>query len=543
MANRKTYGNVVFGTAFVLAILMLAGIIAWKHDWSNVFLGVAVFVLYGMGQWLSVLYWHNIQKDWEDTGVVLAKLQQAVSDIPAALDSNLKSIATRLTEGQAQALEKLQGQVNEGARITLEKGAAQIGDSLSKNLVAPLEAMKTLLNGYAQQNEAQGDRLAKLAGTVGEDARKSVAQGAELVAGSLDKNLKQPLAALEAKLQAWTRNSEAQTESARNLGEEIRRTQREGAEQAQRLAEGLSSELKSLAGSQAAQADRLLSAWAERAAASQADAESKLSSLQASLIEDVTSRLQAAQAGQGEAQERILQKALNGIEAQARASQESIAGQVNALKAAATEQTKALQSATADQTASLKSSTAELIRSLQAALAEQAKASQAAADTQALSLQEAAEAFTKGLSELKESSLQLVRDVEAKASSSLEAQSQLSVEIAGKVSDLADRMRQGSEDVAELAHVAQINQTEMQAGVAMLNSGLSSILERLETQAQAGEGYQTLLAELGKTLSDFQDRSAEILVENALKTQEILMEVLRTQEGRAPSESTLAAAQ
>ena len=41
------------------------------------------------------------------------------------------------------------------------------------------------------------------------------------------------------------------------------------------------------AASQAAQADRLLSAWAERAAASQADAESKLTALQASLIEDV----------------------------------------------------------------------------------------------------------------------------------------------------------------------------------------------------------------------------------------------------------------
>jgi hypothetical protein len=233
----------------------------------------------------------------------------------------------------------------------------------------------------------------------------------------------------------------------------------------------------------------LLAAWAERAAAAQADAEAKLSSLQAALIEDVTSRLQAAEAGRGDAQERLLAKALSGVEKHALAAQEAVSGQVKALSAAA-------------------------------------------------------EGFASGLSELKDTALTLVRDVEAKASSTLEAQSQLGLEVAGKVSELADRMRQGSQDVAELAHVAQINQTEMQAGVAMLNSGLSSILERLERQAEAGDGYQSLLAELGKTLSDFQDRAAEVLVDNAMKTQEILMEVLRRQEsGPAASENSLVAAQ
>jgi hypothetical protein len=461
-------------------------------------------------------------------------LQQAVTDIPAALDSNLKSIASRLTEGQAQALAKLQGEVNEGARATLENGSRQIGDSLAKNLAAPLESMKALLEGFVRQNESQGERLSKLAETVGEDARKSVAQGAELVAGSLDRNLKQPLAALEAKLLAWTQHAEAQTGSARELGEGMLKAQREGAEQARTLADGLSQELRSLAQSQAAQADRLLAAWAERATAAQTEAEARLAALRDALIADVTSKLREAQASRDEAQERVLAKALSGVETQAKAAQEAVAGQVKALQAAAAEQTQAIRTAAADQ-----------IKTLQAALAEQAKAAQAAAETQAQALRSAAEAFTGGLQELEETSLGLVRDVEAKASASLEAQSQLSLEVAGKVSELADRMRQGSQDVAELAHVAQINQTEMQAGVAMLNAGLSSILERLEKQAAAGDGYQALLAELGKTLADFQERSAEVLVENALKTQEILMEVLRNQEGRAgaASESALAAAQ
>lgn len=543
MLKRKNVGSMLIGVSIALGLFALAAAIVWWQQGMNILIGSLVFILYGIGQWMTVLYWQRIQSDWETTGEVLGRLQQAVSDIPAALDSNLKSIATRLTEGQAQALAKLQGEVNEGARATLEKGAQQIGDSLAKNLTAPLETMKSLLDGFARQNEAQGERLTQLAGTVGESARQSVAQGAELITGSLDKNLKQPLAALEAKLLAWAQQAQAQSETARSMGEEVLKTQREGGERAQRLAEGLTQEFKSLAGTQSAQAERLLAAWAERAAASQTEAESRLAALRDALVADVTSKLREAQASQAEAQERVLAQALAGVESQARSAQEAVAGQVKALQAAAAEQSKALQAATAGQTQALQTATVEQVKSLQSAFAEQAKSGQAATDSQVKALHSAVEAFVDGLGELKETSLRLVTEVEAKASASLEAQSQLGLEVAGKVSDLADRMRQGSQEVAELAHVAQINQTEMQAGVAMLNSGLSSILDRLERQASAGDGYQTLLAELGKTLADFQERSAEVLVENALKTQEILMEVLRHQEGRAGAENVLAAAQ
>jgi hypothetical protein len=500
MLKRKNVGSLLIGTSIALGLFALAAAIVWWQQGMNVLIGSLVFILYGIGQWMTVLYWQRIQADWEETGEVLGRLQQAVSDIPMALDANLKSIAARLTEGQVQALAKLQGEVNEGARATLEKGALQIGDSL-------------------------------------------------------EKNLKQPLASLEANLLAWARQADTQSETSRALGEEMRKSQREGAEEAKRLAQGLAQDLKTLTGAQSAQADRLLSAWAERAAAAQTESESRLADLRDALIADVTSKLREAQAAQGEAQEGLLAKALAGVEAQAKASQEAVAGQVKALQAAAAEQSQSLRAATADQTKAMQAAASEqtqamragavdLIKTWQAGLSDQAKAGQASAESQAQALRSASETFAKGLTELKDTSLRLVEEVEAKASASLEAQSQLGLEVAGKVSELADRMRQGSQDVAELAHVAQINQTEMQAGVAMLNSGLSSILDRLEKQAAAGDGYQSLLAELGKTLADFQDRSAEVLIENALKTQEILMEVLRHQEGRTgASENALVAAQ
>jgi hypothetical protein len=462
---------------------------------------------------MTVVYWQRIQNDWETTGEALGRLQQAVTDIPAALETNLKAIATRLSEGQAQALAKLQGEVNEGARATLEKGALQIGDSLAANLSAPLQSMQTMLAEFSRRAESQGERLAELAGRTGEDARQSVAQGAELVAGSLERNFKQPLAALEGKLLAWTQYAEAQSESIRGLGEDLRRVQSEAAEQARRLAGELTQEIRSALAAQADQAGRLLAGFSDRAGQVQADAETRLSALQSSLLAEVASRLQAAQAAHHEAQQAVLEKALKGVEAQAGAAQAAAAGQIQALRAAAEGQ----------------------VESLRSALGEHSRTVQSLSEAQVASLETAVEAFTRGLAEVKDASLETVRAVEAKASAGLEAQSRLGQDVASQVSALAERMHQGSADVAELAQVAQINQAEMQAGVAMLNTGLSSILERLEKQAEAGDGYQSLLGELGKILSDFQDRAAEVLVENAMKTQEILMEVLRGVEGRASS--------
>ena len=129
MSQRKNFGRILVLATLVLGLMMLVGSFIWMQDKANMILAAFVLILYGIGQWLTMLYWQNIQSDWEESGEVLARLQLAVSDIPAALDTNLKSIAARLTEGQAQALAKLQSEVSSGARETLEKGSALIGDS------------------------------------------------------------------------------------------------------------------------------------------------------------------------------------------------------------------------------------------------------------------------------------------------------------------------------------------------------------------------------------------------------------------------------
>jgi hypothetical protein len=515
MSFRKNRGPLMLISGLVLAVFLLLGTIVWMQDKTNMLLAVFVLVLYGVGQWMTVVYWQRIQADWEATGEVLGRLQQAVSDIPAALDANLKSIATRLLEGQTQALEKLQAEVNEGARATLEKGAAQIGDSLAKNLAAPLQSMQAMMTGFAEKSGAQSAQLQALTESVRDDSRQALAKGAEQITASLDKNLRVPLASLETNLGAWRQ------QSSRAFGEELRKAQREWSEKAGQLAASLSGEFRQLAAASAQAGQDSQTAWADRAAEVQAGWEAKLESLQSRLLEDVVTRVEALQAGQSETQHQILARALTGLETQAQLAQKASADQARLLQDAAAGQGQSMQDAAAAFASGLeraRESSLQLVRDIQ---------EKVGADQVAL-----VEAVSQGQSRLVEEITGLQRETMGEAAKSLDAQGQLGLEVAVKVTDLAEQLRQGSKDMAELAHVATINQTEMQASVAMLNTGLSSILDRLEKQADAGDGYQTLLAELGRALSSFQDRAGEVLVESAMKTQEILMEVLSHQEGR-----------
>src|SRR5690606_7637727 len=321
-------------SSLVLGVFLLTGSFIWMQDKANMILAVFVLILYGIGQWMTVVYWQRIQEDWESTGEVLGRLQQAVSDIPAALDSNLKSIATRLTEGQAQALGKLQNEVNEGARLTLEKGSALIGESLAKNLQAPLASMNGMLSSFAEKSAAQSDSLRSLTESVRDDSRAAVAKGADLIAGSLDKNLRAPLASLETALAAWQQQASAQAEAARSFGQELRQAQREWSEKAEKMAEELAAEFRDLAGAGARSGEAAQAAWAARAAEVQAAWEERMQGLQTSLMEAVgregarlgaslsdsaealLARVEGLQGSQTQAQSAILEEALAGFAGQ-----------------------------------------------------------------------------------------------------------------------------------------------------------------------------------------------------------------------------------
>lgn len=478
MSKRKNFGSLMLLSGLVLAVFLLFGSFIWMQDKANMLLAVFVLILYGMGQWLTVVYWQKIQEDWETTGEILGRLQQAVTEIPTALDTNLKSIATRLAENQQKALSELQAQVNEGARKTLADGAAQIGDSIAKNFKAPVDSLKVLLDTWEAKTREQADRIQAMAKEASELGAKASSQGSALIAESLDKNLRGPLAALQAALSESQEKARVEAEGARALWEELRKSQRDFAAKGESLAASVTVELKTLAAEGAIAAEESRKAWAEKAEQVQSAWDNRAGALE----EKVLAALQAESGALGESFAKSAREVVSGLEKQVKSM----------VEAAATFE---------DGVTRVREASTALVREVQ-------------------------EKGDQGRAELAKELAIAQKESLAEAARLLEAQGQISMDVAGRVAELAAGMGQSGKDLQELAHISQVNQAEMQASVAMLNSGLSSILERLESQAKAGEGYQEFLADLGRTLAGFQERAAETLVENAMKTQEILMEVL-----------------
>ncbi|HLP43448.1 MAG TPA: hypothetical protein VK465_18235, partial [Fibrobacteria bacterium] len=245
--KRKNFGSLMLLSGLVLAVFLLVGSFVWMQDKANMLLAVFVLILYGMGQWLTVVYWQKIQEDWEATGEILGRLQQAVTDIPVALDANLKSIATRLSDNQQKALSELKSEVDAGARKTLETGAALIGDSISKNFKAPIDSLKILLDVWEAKTREQADRIQAMAEQARRDSAEAATRGAALVADSLEKNLRGPLASLEDALAADRERSRAEVAGAKALWQELHAAQKEGAERAASLAGEVTAEIKALA--------------------------------------------------------------------------------------------------------------------------------------------------------------------------------------------------------------------------------------------------------------------------------------------------------
>jgi len=82
-----------------------------------------------------------------------------------------------------------------------------------------------------------------------------------------------------------------------------------------------------------------------------------------------------------------------------------------------------------------------------------------------------------------------------------------------------------AEGISEAATLMRVNQSEFAAGLEMFNKGLEALFEKLsgETEEKEEEGF---LDQIRRSLEIFHERASEILVENAVKTQEILLEIL-----------------
>ncbi|MCF0216763.1 MAG: fimbrial protein [Fibrobacteraceae bacterium] len=81
-------------------------------------------------------------------------------------------------------------------------------------------------------------------------------------------------------------------------------------------------------------------------------------------------------------------------------------------------------------------------------------------------------------------------------------------------------------NIVETAELMRVNQSELSANLEMLRSGLETILEKLSGDTKEQVEEENFIEHLNQSLEAFHERASEVLMENAVRTQEILLEVM-----------------
>jgi hypothetical protein len=108
----------------------------------------------------------------------------------------------------------------------------------------------------------------------------------------------------------------------------------------------------------------------------------------------------------------------------------------------------------------------------------------------------------------------------------LEAQKALTESIDNRVVKEKEATDALGGNIVETAELMRVNQSELSANLEMLRAGLETILEKLSGDTAEREEEESFVEHLNQSLEAFHERASEVLMENAVKTQEILLEVL-----------------
>ena len=108
----------------------------------------------------------------------------------------------------------------------------------------------------------------------------------------------------------------------------------------------------------------------------------------------------------------------------------------------------------------------------------------------------------------------------------LEAQKALTESIDSRVVKEKEATDALGGNIVETAELMRVNQSELSANLEMLRSALETILEKLSGDTAEHEEEDNFVEHLNQSLEAFHERASEVLMENAVKTQEILLEVM-----------------
>ena len=108
----------------------------------------------------------------------------------------------------------------------------------------------------------------------------------------------------------------------------------------------------------------------------------------------------------------------------------------------------------------------------------------------------------------------------------LQAQKSLTESIDNRVVKEKEATDALGTNIVQTAELMRVNQSELSANLEMLRAGLETILEKLSGDTEEREEEDNFVEHLNQSLEAFHERASEVLMENAVKTQEILLEVM-----------------
>lgn len=473
--------STLFYAGMGIALVLVVGGLAWPEA-RALGLGLGALIAFlGMASsaLLARLAVEPPKNDALET--VLAALRESLTALPTQLEKPLQKGQSELNAKLTQELQAMAVQLQAGLTEGLKAQGTQLGAALAVDWKASTQDLQQTLASLRQQAQSASEEQAKVQASALQASRQAFAQQVSELAQQARKEREADVQALRGEWQGLTQKLQVLTSSLEKSGQE--------------QAEAGRAERQATVTALAAAAQ----AWVEKSVVWQSDLEASLSSR---LSQGAEALLQVHRDGLKNSTE-VMSMAVN----QAQGVLEAQAQSLTAMSEAAREALQETSEATG--------------KSLLAAGASLAEVTASHRDL----------ATATG------------KDIQALASSSSEIlaeQAQGVREAVAAVAALAGETAKAQQALAQLENVAQVNQVELQAGIAMLNSALGNLLDRLEGQAQAGESQEAFLGKLEAALAAYQERAGDILSENALKTQEILMEALQVLEARP---SALAAAE
>lgn len=108
----------------------------------------------------------------------------------------------------------------------------------------------------------------------------------------------------------------------------------------------------------------------------------------------------------------------------------------------------------------------------------------------------------------------------------VEAQKQLLEGVENRVVKENEASETLTSNINEASTLMRVNQSEFSAGLEMFNKGLEALLEKLSGDTEEKSEEEGFVEQIRRSLELFHERASEILMENAVKTQEILLEIL-----------------